>query len=443
MLRRGSRRSSASSKRRWASTIRSTASKGRDLKSGMAYGGGDASQSALMAPRTAGDDPLADFFADFWMSITTGQNADDFNKAKTDFNNLFTATSARAFFNALLKTLIDAVETLVQAGLTVAGDLLVGVCGFVDEAIDFIVKQVLNFQIEIPVISWLYRLLFNEDLTLLNAAMLVTAIPVTVVFRLIEGQYPSQVLPINPFTPGTRRAAAVSNSAQALGGTAASIPVQKGFLITNGVLSSIYGIASAIGDNPKVEKLSPWVGQFSAGLGSVMACFGAPWISTDSDQIGPLDWEPWGFGTAFALFYIVTVKTDAEGKPIGDQESLPFVVSCLSAILLLWYILQFVEEGKRDPTTNLGFASALLTTAPGLINAVKLAPDYGPPIVAAADVVCNFANLFVAIVQPNSLSLPGLPARRAWKAPPAARLPRDGPRGILAMRHNPTPRIGP
>jgi hypothetical protein len=89
---------------------------------------------------------------------------------------------------------------------------------------------------------------------------------------------------------------------------------------------------------------------------------------------------------------------------------MPFVTSGLSEILLVFYILQFVKEGKRDPTTDLGFSSAVLTTFPGLINAVKLAPDYGPPIVAAADVVCNFANLFVAILQADSLSSPGLPA---------------------------------
>jgi len=368
-----------------------------------------------MTPRMAGDDPLADFFANFWTSITTGQNAEDFNKLKTDFNNLFNATSARSFFDALLQTLIGAVETMVELGLTIAGDLLVGtgdppvggLCDFVDEAIDFIWEQVLNFQIEIPVISGLYQLMFNEPLTLLNAAMLATAIPVTVVFRLIEGQYPSQVLqPISPFSPGTSRAVAAANSAPALGSTAAPLPAQKAILITNGVFSIIYGIASAIGDNPQVEELSPWVGRFSAGLGFVMTCFSAPWISTDSDQIGPLDWEPWGFGTAFALVYIVTLKTDSEGNPIGDQESLPFMVSGLSAILLLWYILQFVEEGKRDPTTNLGFSSALLTTFPGLINAVKLTPEYGPPIVAVADVACNFANLFIAIFQANSLSSP-------------------------------------
>lgn len=145
----------------------------QNLKSGMASGGGGGgSQSVLLASRAAADDPLTDFFANFWTSITTGRNADDFNQLKTDFNNLFTATSARSFFNELLKTLInavetliDAVETLVEVGLTLAGDLLVGVCDFIDQAIDFIVNQVLNFQIEIPVISWLYQLLFNEPLT--------------------------------------------------------------------------------------------------------------------------------------------------------------------------------------------------------------------------------------------------------------------------------------
>lgn len=89
---------------------------------------------------------------------------------------------------------------------------------------------------------------------------------------------------------------------------------------------------------------------------------------------------------------------------------MPFVTSGLSAILLVFYILQFVKEGKRDPTTDLGFSSAMLTRVPGLINAVKLVPDDGPPIVAAVDLVCNFADLFVAIVQAISLPSPGLPA---------------------------------
>jgi hypothetical protein len=67
----------------------------QNLKNGMTSGGAGGSQSALTAPPTAGDDPLADFFTNFWTSITTGQNAEDFNKLKTDFVNLFTATSAR------------------------------------------------------------------------------------------------------------------------------------------------------------------------------------------------------------------------------------------------------------------------------------------------------------------------------------------------------------
>jgi hypothetical protein len=211
-----------------------------------------------------------------------------------------------------------------------------------------------------------------------------------------------------PIAPGTSSASAAADSAPALGSTAASIPVQKLILIANGVLSSIYGIVSAIGDNP-TEESPPLVGRLSAGLGFVITCFGAPWISNDSDKI-VLGWVSWGFGMGCSLGYIATQKRDSEGNLIGDQESLPFMVSCLNATLLLLYIYQFAEEGKGDPTTDLGFSSAVLTTFPGLINAVKLAPDYGPLIVMAADVVCNLANLYVAIFQANSLSSPALPA---------------------------------
>lgn len=139
----------------------------------------------------------------------------------------------------------------------------------------------------------------------------------------------------------------------------------------------------------------------------MITCLGGPWISTDSDQIGDLDWQPWGFGMAFALVYIISLPNE-DGNSIADKNLMPFLTSASSAILLLWYILQFVEEGKRDPTTDLGFSSALLTTLPGLINAVKLWPVDGPLIVAVADVVCNFANLWVVIFQANSLSSPAL-----------------------------------
>jgi hypothetical protein len=80
------------------------------------------------------------------------------------------------------------------------------------------------------------------------------------------------------------------------------------------VLSLIYGFACAIGDNPTDEEPPPWVGRFPAGLGFVITCFGAPWISTDSDQIGQLDWEPWGFGMGISLIYIATQRRDSQNK---------------------------------------------------------------------------------------------------------------------------------
>jgi hypothetical protein len=37
------------------------------------------------------------------------------------------------------------------------------------------------------VLSWLYQLLFGEPLTILNAVLLLVSIPVTILWRVIEG----------------------------------------------------------------------------------------------------------------------------------------------------------------------------------------------------------------------------------------------------------------
>jgi hypothetical protein len=51
-----------------------------------------------------------------------------------------------------------------------------------------------NQTIDIPVLSWLYQGLTGENLTVVNAMTLVAAIPITVTWRVFEGQWPSQSL---------------------------------------------------------------------------------------------------------------------------------------------------------------------------------------------------------------------------------------------------------
>jgi hypothetical protein len=378
------------------------------LKSGMSSVG---SGSALVGHHTgavrahrsgyqAGDDPLADFLANFWTSITTGQDADVFNQLKSDISEAFNAQSPRDFFNSLLSALIDMIEILVTTALSMAGNLAVGICDFVEELVSWMVSA-LNSSIDIPPITQLYQLLFKEDLTLLNVIMLVAAIPVTVVFRLVEGQYPSQVLqPITTFDP----------RASALGSPQAPVAAQMACFMVSGVLSMAYGICCAAGDNPEGEP-PEWLGAATVGIASLMTAFGAPWIYTDSDEISQVDWEPWGFGTAFVLLNIALVKWPPEDEvEFSGATKAALLNSIQGAFLLFWDILQFVEDIKidpskqTDPATDIGFASNLFTTVPTLINAIKLVPDYGPVIASVTDVVCYLCNALLCFVQALELS---------------------------------------
>jgi hypothetical protein len=389
------------------------------LKSGLSSG---ASGATLMGQRAGagqalpigsqgGDDPLETFLADFWTSVTSGKDADAFNKLKSDLSNAFNAQSPRDFFDSLLSALIDTVALLVETALCIAGNLATGICDYAGELVAWIVSA-LNYSIDIPPITQLYKLLFNEDLTLLNVIMLVAAIPVTIVFRLFEGQYPSQKL--SPIT------ASGLMQAEALGSSAAPVAAQRACFITNGILSMAYGLLSAAGDNPKGDAL-PWLGAATAGIAALMTAFSAPWIYSDSDAITDVDWEPWGFGTAFVLVNIGAVK-----KPPPSDESAAALNSAEGAFSLFWDVFQFVEDGKTDPATDLGFASDLFTAVPSLINPVKLVPDYGPVIASTTDIVCYLCNAFLCFIRAAALQSP---QPQEGESPPLAAISRNNRSG--------------
>jgi hypothetical protein len=135
-----------------------------------------------------------------------------------------------------------------------------------------------------------------------------------------------------------------------------------------------------------------------------MTAYSAPWIYNDSDDIGPVDWEPWGFGTGFVLFNLAVVKwppEDEAGFSAATKSAL--INSMEGAFLLFWDILQFVEDKKTDPATDVGFASNLFTAVPSLINAIKLVPDYGQVIAATADIVCYLCNAVLCFYQAAAL----------------------------------------
>ena len=134
---------------------------------------------------------------------------------KTDIGHLFQPNSASDFFATLLDTLLDILELLLE-GVLAVGQAFVGgtdkttgkpygLLSLAGNLIDALMT-LLTETIEIPVLSWLYKLLFNEDLTFLNAITLVAAIPVTMLYRVVEGRYPSADLGLNAAGHAEQRA---------------------------------------------------------------------------------------------------------------------------------------------------------------------------------------------------------------------------------------------
>ncbi|GMU00486.1 hypothetical protein KH5H1_46060 [Corallococcus caeni] len=78
-----------------------------------------------------------------------------------------------------------------KALLSAMRDLVLGLCEVVEDLTQAIIQDVLLRPFNIPVITWLYKKLTGEEqLTMLSALSLLTAIPLTIVYKLLTGEAP-------------------------------------------------------------------------------------------------------------------------------------------------------------------------------------------------------------------------------------------------------------
>jgi hypothetical protein len=104
------------------------------------------------------------------------------NAIKTDIVDQFGTLSAtdilKKFAAILTDTLLQSAEHIIVAAIDVLAQLATG---FVD---------MLNSTIDIPVLSWLYRELTGDDLSILDLVCLVAAIPATILHKAAAGHVP-------------------------------------------------------------------------------------------------------------------------------------------------------------------------------------------------------------------------------------------------------------
>ncbi len=206
---------------------------------------------------------------------------------------------------------------MLDSALAISKAIFDGVFNALDDIIDAI-WDAIDDPIDFPVISWLYQLLFGEPLTLLNLATLVVAIPVTVIYRVVTGEYPQDSYNANPYQPwaASTSTAQVSGPQRALAGIAPDW-AQKTIGTASGIFNLVYGIINGLNDfnyplirhglsqNPIYAKL----GNLAVGLGLVNAALDYPGFSTDLDKISLGTWFTYVVSCGLACYGVIGLST--------------------------------------------------------------------------------------------------------------------------------------
>jgi hypothetical protein len=241
----------------------------------------------------------------------------------------------------------------------------------------------LNTPVDIPFLSWLYQLIFGEPLTVLNAVALIAAIPVTIIYRVAEGRYPSED-GITGSTVGleTTRTTVTPDVLKKMQGLI-------GRCIALG-LGIVRGVVDIIGTPPEDEQ-SP-----SLRVGAIMVLvFSVAYVLTffplmvPGPTPTPEAWAAWVLGLALALlgtFGVINLKSLQQGVFKGV---LPFLRLGLTIARFIVFIVAFAQSKNRNPVTDMQFARNLFLELPPMFNWLKLLKAKEADVGLTVMVVCT------------------------------------------------------
>ncbi|WP_425908362.1 hypothetical protein [Nitrobacter sp. TKz-YC02] len=252
----------------------------------------------------------------------------------------------------LFDLLLETVETLTVAIIDILAALAEGVADFLDAPLD------------IPVLSWLYSKISGGDqLSLLDLACLIAAIPVTIVVKIVSQETP---FPDNSFTTSLIDAQSFSDiqalyqnqqtptlAARAEGLGAQAAPPQAVSNRLAAILDLTGGLAATIGS-----------------IGVVV--FGALKAETQDSVV---------FAALYAVSYLPYVAPDITGQIVGGTKA-TWDVKMNTAVMAVGTIKTFVDVGlcKYQEGVTKGFLQGWKKFSPWgemIINIVWEAPVIG------------------------------------------------------------------
>ena len=101
-------------------------------------------------------------------------------------SNLHSLGANKDFFDTALNDFLAAVKDILTAMIDLAEDLIVALLDAAGGAVTTF-RDILDYQLDIPILSWIYFELTGSSLTLLDLMCLILAIPATLIYKLIWG----------------------------------------------------------------------------------------------------------------------------------------------------------------------------------------------------------------------------------------------------------------
>jgi hypothetical protein len=343
-------------------------------------GGGSLSPNAALFS-IAGDSTTVSAIEGFFQSV--GQQIgddpalqslpDDAQAAFKNFAGLFTGSTG--FTDQTLADVLavvrDLVAGLIHLGQVVAHAFLKLLQTIIDGIVSF-----LTGTIQIPFVSDFYKLVANDDLSVLSLFSLIAAVPTTIVYKLLTGT-----------SPGDSSAALLTGDLSAtnwvgLANTFTLLLLLPLWVasdlgnfppILSGAIAGATAIQAALGltlitlGGPNAPDYILWCAQF---LSIILSAYGI-WVGEAWSATAPTIYGVYGFG--MMIFYILYASLDP--AKYWDPASETFFANLCSALPYLAQPLSYIQVDEIGPAavalvdmvgygTSAALSTILFWTAP-------------------------------------------------------------------------------
>jgi hypothetical protein len=353
-------------------------------------------QAQVAATTPPGDDPFAGFLNTFATSLTTNPALQEaLAQTKSDFAAKFNISSSSQFLQMAMVGLLDILQDLLIGSLAITEAFMEGLLVLGEGLVTLLFDPDTGFltrPLDIPILSDLYQLLFKSQLSLFDLMVLVAAIPVTFLYRIIEGAWFSE----QAAQPTASTGAALTPLARAMG-------LMNGSLYFGRLVFMPIADAASIAGSPNLILFKILTG---IGVGVQVS---AMLTGTGTPSSNPAGWVIYmvGWGLVFAPF-------------LGPALA-PATASFLALTRIGAYVFQ-----KADPSIDsswIVFGGDLMGVFPPFGQPVKYLAQTFPltatTVMVAIDVIGNYGAAAVAIAN-TALN---------WDAAPTGEPPAPEPGG--------------